>query len=101
MADPGTDFFLETLGEECTRRSCCIFLRTSYSLHAAGTGFAESPGNAIMLNTQRYQNFEEPYALDALEEEDAKKFWFTLEALNPYCYFSYGLSDGFTFVARA
>lgn len=45
-------------------------------------------------------NFDEPNMLEDLEEEQAKNFWAALEAVKPYCYFSYGLFDGFTFVAR-
>lgn len=44
--------------------------------------------------------FDEPYMLDDLEEEHAKNFWAAIEVIKPFCYFSYGLFDGFTFVAR-
>lgn len=45
-------------------------------------------------------NFREPYMLDDFEEEQASNFWAAIEVIKPFCYFSYGLFDGFTFVAR-
>lgn len=45
-------------------------------------------------------NFDEPYMLDDLEEEHAKNFWTAIEAVKPFCYFSYGLFNSFTFIAR-
>lgn len=44
-------------------------------------------------------DFDEPYSLDDLQQEETGRFWRAIEN-NPYCYFSYGLVGNFTFVGR-
>lgn len=58
----------------------------------------ESLADDELLKNLSY--FDEPYMLDDLDEEQAQNFWAAIEGIQPYCYFSYGLFDGFTFVAR-
>lgn len=45
-------------------------------------------------------NFDEPLTLDDVDVEDTTNFWSAVEAIEPYCYFSYGLFGEFTFIAR-
>lgn len=46
------------------------------------------------------RDFDEPYVIDDPEEAVAVGFWSALAAINPNYYFSYGLSKGFTFIAK-
>ncbi len=43
---------------------------------------------------------DEPYFLDDLIDDRAIKFWSAIEQVDPYCYFSYGYPEEFTFIAR-
>lgn len=45
-------------------------------------------------------DFQEPYIMEDLEADNVKIFWNAIEQLNPYCYFSYGIQERLTFVAR-
>lgn len=47
---------------------------------------------------QNLLEFDEPYLLDDLENDQVKAFWIAIEALRPYCYFSY--CEGLTLIMR-
>jgi len=94
----GSEAGWRELGEYAISDVSTVLPKLHYGADNAQMLLDESIADQEILRA--LSNFDEPYTLDDLEEEHAKKFWAALEAVKPYCYFSYGLFDGFTFIAR-
>jgi len=73
--------------------------------------YTEADCAFLILDAQKYDDdqlvatlgdFEEPYLFEPVSPDapQAMSFWQALSTLRPFCYFSYGLSQGLTLIMR-
>jgi len=55
----------------------------------------------LLPDLYQQESYGEPNSLEELEDEESARFWNVIAAINPHCYYSYGLcAEGFTLIVR-